>query len=715
MPGEGRASKRARTQNAAVSAVSKPSAPPGAISIAHPLRLKPLGNAFFSNVPNARIRGLGQLTAFSDEQLGVILSHLIEAESAAGCPTTLVQLAQVSHALNVFATQDALWRDAFLLRADFQSTLHFWAGGWRRTYALHHLRRIAAERGTLHHADASWLTLPQQPVTTPDLFSDHLFHTFVHALTPLEPLLPTGTSTARTKTSLQANPIPRISARTHTIASFTSDFAVPNQPCIITDEPGFQPSDPPASRWPCAGWTLQSLADQWADSRIFRAEAIKCTARTYLAYARSCGAHAIRTKGGAVPIPYFPNPASVDLGGSGRSGSGVRKVGAFDPYVVPDESSSYLFDAAFPSTDPIASQAWRIPHLLAHSPSGSSTEVDLFSLLGSHARPDYRWIIAGPERSGSSWHLDPNGTSAWNTVLSGSKLWLMLPPRCPPPGVYVSDDEGEVTSPSSLAEWVSLFARATYEVHGSGKGGDGRLLVGVCKAGETCYVPSGWWHAVLNLEECVALTQNFVSPTELPYVLHFFKHKPDQISGFKRPRATDDEHGAAVEDADADDQEAAAAAAASAGPRYQQHTSHAPSRGGGVAGPEQRDFRWDIFDTFCARLGEFDSELLERGLEGMRKLEQESLEGVTCRPQAPVSVLGRKRGADNGGAEGHVDGRRTWWEKLKGNGEAAGAGAGRSDDEASEQNGQNKSGETSSNGFSLGLAVDEDELGDVPW
>ncbi|CAD6889665.1 unnamed protein product [Tilletia laevis] len=688
MRNDGRATKRVRIEGGSSSGSS-----PGGISIGHPLRLKPLGNAYFSSLPNARIRGLGQLQAFSDEQIGTILSHILEDEqSIAGPPSTLARLAQVSHALNVFATQDSLWRDAFLLRRDFHATLQCWAGSWRRTYALHHLHSLSSTAASL--SSAAWLTLPQEPVTTPDLFSDHLFHTFVHALTPLQPLL---LSHSR-RDHLQANPIPRISARTYTIAQFTEQFAIPNQPCIMTDEPGLQPSDTSEQRWPCADWTLDSLAEQWPD-RIFRAEAIKCSARTYLAYARSCGAHALRAKGESVPIAYFPPPATVPIS------SQSARVGAFDPYVVPDESTSYLFDASFPSTDPVARAAWRVPRLLSETTSASRTEIDLFSLLGPHHRPDYRWLIAGPERSGSSWHLDPNGTSAWNTVLSGSKLWLMLPPHCPPPGVYVTEDEGEVTSPASLAEWVSLFARATYEVHGTGKAGDGKLLVGVCRAGETCYVPSGWWHAVLNLEECVALTQNFVSPTELPYVLHFLKHKPDQISGFKRPRPSgngSDPDTFADADADDDETSADAAAAGSTGPHHQQQLSDRLETSQAEHQPE-RDFRWDVFDTFCARLGEFDPALLERGLEGMRTLEAERqlMREEAMGLGAGMGSMGRKRHVEGG------EGRSTWWEKLKG--KTAG------ESEEGVENGVNGHAGLSSTVFSLGGAVDEDELGEVPW
>ena len=39
---------------------------------------------------------------------------------------------------------------------------------------------------------------------------------------------------------------------------------------------------------------------------------------------------------------------------------------------------------------------------------------DLFEVLGEEARPDYRWLIIGPKGSGSSFHVDPNATSAWN-------------------------------------------------------------------------------------------------------------------------------------------------------------------------------------------------------------------------------------------------------------------------------------------------------------
>ena len=57
----------------------------------------------------------------------------------------------------------------------------------------------------------------------------------------------------------------------------------------------------------------------------------------------------------------------------------------------------------------------------------------------------------GPARSGSSFHVDPNGTCAWNAVLKGRKKWILYPPDQTPPGI---DDNGSsFRTKTSLMEW----------------------------------------------------------------------------------------------------------------------------------------------------------------------------------------------------------------------------------------------------------------------
>ncbi|KAK0618152.1 Clavaminate synthase-like protein [Bombardia bombarda] len=150
---------------------------------------------------------------------------------------------------------------------------------------------------------------------------------------------------------------------------------------------------------------------------------------------------------------------------------------------------------------------------------------DLFEFLGPE-RPAHRWLIIGPERSGSTFHKDPNATSAWNAVIQGAKYWIMFPPSVSVPGVYVSKDNSEVTSPLSIAEWLLEFHTEARQLR--------ECREGICKAGEILHVPSGWWHLVVNLEPGIALTQNFVPKSHIADVLSFLKDRPEQVTGFKK-------------------------------------------------------------------------------------------------------------------------------------------------------------------------------------
>lgn len=192
-----------------------------------------------------------------------------------------------------------------------------------------------------------------------------------------------------------------------------------------------------------------------------------------------------------------------------------------------DERPLYLFDRAFASKMGIKVSQLDPEPGAAYWPPPCFGE-DFFSVLGND-RPDRQWLIVGPERSGSSFHKDPNATSAWNAVIRGSKYWIMFPSSSrlpPPPGVFVSDDQSEVTSPLSIAEWLLVFHAEARRTQG--------CIEGICGEGEILHVPSGWWHLVVNLEPAIAITQNFIPRAHLPAALDFLCNKPDQISGFRK-------------------------------------------------------------------------------------------------------------------------------------------------------------------------------------
>lgn len=235
-----------------------------------------------------------------------------------------------------------------------------------------------------------------------------------------------------------------------------------NQPFILTS---------PVTRWPIYGsWTIESLLKDFGHVS-FRAESVDWPLATYVSYMR-------------------------------------------DQF---DESPLYLFDRSF-----VAKMSLSPGSYIPPSCFGS----DLFTCLGAE-RPDNRWLIIGPARSGSTFHKDPNATSAWNAVLTGSKYWIMFPSSSslpPPPGVIVSEDGSEVTSPLSIAEYLLNFHKVARATPGCKEG--------VCRAGEVLHVPSSWFHLVFNLEDSVAVTQNFVPKRRLVDVLRFLRDCPEQVSGF---------------------------------------------------------------------------------------------------------------------------------------------------------------------------------------
>ncbi|KXZ56047.1 hypothetical protein GPECTOR_2g1599 [Gonium pectorale] len=258
---------------------------------------------------------------------------------------------------------------------------------------------------------------------------------------------------------------------------FRAEYGAPNRPVILTDA---------MARWPAmAKWSNDYLAGVFGDRDVIV---------------------------GNMPMPF----------------STYRSYCAANR----DEQPLYLFDKRFAAVAPSLEADYAPPVQFGE---------DLFSLLGEEGRPHYRWLILGPARSGSNFHVDPNATSAWNGLLWGAKKWVMYPPGVPPPGVHPSPDGADVAQPFSLTEWFVNFYAATREgkrltpKYGVSSVPDSlqvRPVEFVARPGELLFVPRGWWHCALNLEESCALTQNFVSEVGLPATLAFLhSRRPEMVSG----------------------------------------------------------------------------------------------------------------------------------------------------------------------------------------
>lgn len=263
----------------------------------------------------------------------------------------------------------------------------------------------------------------------------------------------------------------RVEAKNLSTEAFTKEFHATGTPCVINNIPTVE-------NWPAVQrWTLQALsADQDLVERVF-----KC--------------------------------------GEDDEGRSIKvKLRHFLQYLDHnrDDSPLYVFDTAF-DEDRLARR------ILKDYQVPSYFKNDLFRYVSEKRRPPYRWFLVGPERSGTTVHIDPLGTAAWNTLLVGKKRWVLFPPHVPKPVVKGKGLISKHEDDEAIHYFTFILPRIRQHAKERCAAGDPAYQSFACyeftqHAGETVFVPTGWWHAVLNVTHTVGCTQNFCAPTNFDAV-----------------------------------------------------------------------------------------------------------------------------------------------------------------------------------------------------
>ncbi|KAG7348844.1 cupin-like domain containing protein [Nitzschia inconspicua] len=438
----------------------------------HPFGVLPGGNQFFISDQSAQ-------PSFSKSLLEQVLDDKLWQTVLSYCDAkSLGNAVQVSRYLYVAGHQSELWRDLVLRQCDATKiAITKVAKSWKDTYVL-----------LFHTTTTQTLFVESRPMNIPGIYSDTIYQShFCRSFAIPDAWLVRNDGQNENCTAQQQHrEIPFVSVESISPQEFFSQYEETNQPVVI-----------------------QGAAN---------GKAVDCWNNWVYLQAHSSPTKTFRTTSGAAPLSgYFTLDA-------------YRKYIEFE-YL--EESPLYLFDRnAF-----VGNEQWeddffpdfyrRCPYW---DPSGQYGH-DLLQHLGSRQRPDHTWLIAGPKRSGSVFHIDPNCTHAWNACIQGRKRWIFYPPGDPPPGVLPSLHGDEVALPLSVGEWIVQYWEEHMEQYRQRPVGS-RPMECTTFPGDVIFVPHGWWHSVINLDDVnIAITHNYLSPSNLGNALKFFVEKQDHISG----------------------------------------------------------------------------------------------------------------------------------------------------------------------------------------
>jgi hypothetical protein len=115
------------------------------------------------------------------------------------------------------------------------------------------------------------------------------------------------------------------------------------------------------------------------------------------------------------------------------------------------------------------------------------------------AKPDdYRFCYIGPRGTWTPLHRDVLRSYSWSCNLVGRKVWIMYPPQY---DACLRNRQGDLPWDVTAA----VDDREFPAFHGV------RPLIVTQYPGETIFVPSGWLHQVINLDDCVSINHNWVN------------------------------------------------------------------------------------------------------------------------------------------------------------------------------------------------------------
>jgi len=135
---------------------------------------------------------------------------------------------------------------------------------------------------------------------------------------------------------------------------------------------------------------------------------------------------------------------------------------------------------------------------------------DLYEL--TQYNNDIAWTIMSGRNSGSKIHIDPDVMGAWNALILGRKWWVIVPSEIPFMQLVCHPDCSPGSkNPNHVWPWFSHILPQLRNKKYYGK----TVIEYVQEPGEVFFLPNGMPHTVFNIDDNVALTENYLFPDKL--------------------------------------------------------------------------------------------------------------------------------------------------------------------------------------------------------
>ncbi|XP_017889963.1 jmjC domain-containing protein 4 [Ceratina calcarata] len=169
---------------------------------------------------------------------------------------------------------------------------------------------------------------------------------------------------------------------------------------------------------------------------------------------------------------------------------------------------------------------WHCPKLFPNAPMYTVPEFFASDWLNEYyiANPDlnddYRFVYMGPQGTWTPLHADVFGSYSWSANLVGKKRWLLFPPT---QENFLRDIHGQLIYDATSEELNDYTKYKAYDRRAV------KFIDIIQKEGEIIFVPSGWHHQVINIEDAISLNHNWINGCNIMNVWRGLKKELNSV------------------------------------------------------------------------------------------------------------------------------------------------------------------------------------------